>query len=96
MALILIGITECLICGRVLSSEDEIEAFPAFLKKTHPLWRYSDSAMHRQCYEASPDKEELDRLLKEFQQIWDSRPRTLTTMEEIEEWGKNAFQDFGK
>jgi len=52
--------------------------------------------MHRQCYEASPDKEELDRLLKEFQQIWDSRPRTLTTMEEIEEWGKNAFQDFGK
>jgi hypothetical protein len=95
MAIIIDGITECLICGKPLFAEEDIQAFPAFLKRKHPLNRYSDSAMHRQCYDACPDKEELDRLLKRFEEIWESRPRDLKTKEEIDEWGKAAFKDFG-
>jgi hypothetical protein len=94
MAIIFEGLTECHICKQVLQAGDEITAFPAFLKNTHPLWEYSDAAMHTRCYEACPDKPEMDRLYARFREIWDSRPLGAT-WEEIEEWGRTAFLEFG-
>ena len=96
MAIVLSGKSTCLICGKVLELEDEIKGFPAFLKRTHRLYRYSDSAMHRSCYDACPDNKELDRLFFKYRQIWDNRPRHLQTKEEIDAWGKAAFADFDK
>ena len=51
MALIFIGKTECALCGRVLEADDMIVATSHFIADSqHPLWRFSDAAMHRTCF----------------------------------------------
>ena len=51
MALIFPGKTQCSICGDVIMSEDEIVATSHFIAdQNDPLWRFSDSAMHRACF----------------------------------------------
>jgi hypothetical protein len=94
MGLLLKGQTECLICGRIIERTDEAVTFPAFLKKTHRLHRYSDGNFHQRCLNATADKEELERLYSRYREIWDTRPRNLKTAEEIEAWGKSAFTEF--
>lgn len=94
MALLFPGKTECLICGKVIEESDEYVMFPAFLKPGHRLYTYSDGAFHKRCFDASPDKAEVERLYSRFRQIWADRPRNLTTSEEIEKWGQSAFKEF--
>jgi hypothetical protein len=93
MAIVIQGKTTCAICGNVIEPSQDIVAFPAFLKRTHPLYRYSDSAMHSWCFDACPDKPELERIYSKYRAIWDSRPRDLKTVDE-KAWGKSAFADF--
>lgn len=51
MALILLGKTECAICGEVLKDGDLLVATSAFLvDQDDPLWRFSDAAMHQICF----------------------------------------------
>jgi hypothetical protein len=51
MALIFLGKRECSICGKVLQQDDDIVATTAFIADpSHPLWRFSDSGMHRECF----------------------------------------------
>jgi len=51
VALILRGKTECSICGSVIKDEDEIVAATHFIRDPDdPLWRFSDSAMHKACF----------------------------------------------
>ncbi len=51
MALIFFGTTECSLCGVVLNQGDDIVATTHFLAdRNDPLWRFSDSAMHRSCF----------------------------------------------
>jgi hypothetical protein len=45
---------------------------------------YSDGVFHRQGYDASPDKEEVENLYSRYRQIWDERPRNLKSAAEIE------------
>jgi len=94
MALIFDGKTVCKLCGEVLAKKDELTAFPAFLYPDHPLWMYSDAAFHKACYELSPQKEEVDGLFARWTKIWDSRPKNLTRVEEMDVWGREAFKDF--
>jgi hypothetical protein len=93
MALFITGTTECLICGTVIERSEDVVAFPAFLKAGHRLQMYSDGVFHRWCYDASPDKEEIEKLYSRFRQIWDQRPRNLKSAEEIEKWEKSAFKE---
>ena len=51
MALILLGKTECSICGVVLYEGDALVATTHFIADHNdPLWRFSDSAMHKSCF----------------------------------------------
>jgi hypothetical protein len=50
MALIIRGSSTCPICRRVIDTEDDVVATGPFLPRGHPLWGYSDAAMHRACF----------------------------------------------
>ena len=51
MALILLGKTECSICGVILNEDDPLVATTHFIAdRDDPLWRFSDSAMHKSCF----------------------------------------------
>jgi len=51
MALIFLGKTECSLCGNVIMEDDEIVATSHFIADSNdPLWRFSDSGMHRSCF----------------------------------------------
>jgi hypothetical protein len=53
VALVLPGKTECSICGGVIMDHDEVVATSHFIAdRNDPLWRFSDSAMHRRCFVA--------------------------------------------
>ncbi len=65
MAIIIRGKTRCSLCSRVLAAGEEIVGFSACLEPGHPLWQYSDSAMHRSCYEAWPEHDTFGRLHQE-------------------------------
>ncbi len=89
------GSSTCLLCGQTVESSKDAVMFPAFLGSSHPLHRYSDACLHGGCYAACSDREELEHLYHEFRRIWESRPRDLKSMEEIEAWGRSAFAHFG-
>jgi len=65
VAIIIRGKTSCSLCSRVLAAGEDIVGFSAFLEREHPLWQYSDSAMHRSCYEAWPEHDTFGRLYDE-------------------------------
>ena len=49
--IVLRGKTECSVCGNVVIESDEIVATSHFIAdEDDPLWRFSDSAMHRPCF----------------------------------------------
>ena len=51
MALFLIGLTRCALCGAVLDKDDAHVATSHFIADAaHPLYRYSDAIMHRACF----------------------------------------------
>jgi hypothetical protein len=51
VAIVLRGKTECSVCGKVIVDGDDIVATSHFIAdKNDPMWRFSDSAMHRPCF----------------------------------------------
>jgi hypothetical protein len=51
MALIVSGITKCALCDSVLKMDDAIVATSHFIADLqHPLYRFSDAAMHKTCF----------------------------------------------
>lgn len=60
MAIVILGNTGCSLCGEVLVAGQRIVASPHFIQnQSHPLWRYSDSAMHEDCFRQWPHREEF-------------------------------------
>jgi hypothetical protein len=94
MAIIIEGATKCKICGLPIERGDRTKGFPAFLTDDHPLYRYSDSAMHMECYETCPDKAALEDVYGRWDKIWASRPVHLKSEKEMKEWHEKAFKDF--
>ena len=94
MAITIIGKTVCILCGTRIERNDDIISFPAFLPNTHELRRFSDAAFHRNCFENAPERDRVIDLYARYRAIWDSRPRELKTVEEMEAWGKEAFKGF--
>lgn len=93
MALLIRGKSECLLCGRVISADDQVVAFPAFLKADHRLGRFSDGVFHRPCFESCPQRDEVAALYERFRQIWNSRPLDASAAER-DAWAKEALKDF--
>ena len=51
MAIVIRGTTQCSICARLILDNDEVVATSHFIAdQNDPLWRFSDSAMHRSCF----------------------------------------------
>ena len=51
MALILLGLSKCSLCGVALQGGDEIVSTSHFIAdRDDPLWRFSDSGMHKSCF----------------------------------------------
>jgi hypothetical protein len=94
MALINSDKTKCRLCGKLLLGTDEIVGFPSFLPSHHELAEFSDAAFHKICFENAPEHEAVERLYHRYREIWESRPRNLKNLEEIEAWGQEAFKDF--
>lgn len=58
MAIVILGKTECSLCGATLSEADIVVGFPHFIwDENHPLWRFSDSAMHQGCFAGWDERE---------------------------------------
>lgn len=95
MALVLRGETPCVVCGRPLLVDDDIDGFPAFLKPTHPLGRFSDAAFHTACFAKAPERAALMEIYCRYLKIWATRPDDLASPEEVEAWGREAFKDLG-
>jgi len=93
MVLFFYGESKCGICGQAVHADDA-KAFPAFLRPTHPLHRFSDAVFHRICFDEAPEHNEVDRLFTRFLEIWVVRSRNLKTKEEIDAWGKDKFTEF--
>ena len=93
MAMVIPGKTSCVLCKKPIAAADEAVAFPPFIPKKHSLAIYSDAAFHRSCFDEWDGHDELQRLYDRYREIWESRPEELTTMAEIEAWGKNAFRE---
>jgi hypothetical protein len=96
MALVFIGKTPCGVCGAPIRKGEDYVGFPAFLPKTHRLWKYSDGAFHSKCFADDPNSGEVQSLYLQVLSIWVKRPTDLKTDEEREAWGKRAFADFAK
>lgn len=62
MALFIQG-TACSICGEVVKQGNDLVSTTHFITDgTHPLWRYSDSVMHRACFVAWEHRQEFVNL----------------------------------
>lgn len=93
MAIFMAGKSRCPICGKVIDSIDEAIATPAFLKNTHPLAKFSDAVLHKQCFAEAPEREDVERLLSRFKEVMAGGPRT-GTVAEYESWVKGAMREF--
>lgn len=91
MALVFPGETRCHLCKRIIHSVDEVVGFPAFIPAGHEYADFSDAAFHKDCFLAWDKREELQRLYDAYQAIWNSRPASVRTLDEIDRWGKQAF-----
>lgn len=94
MAVIVRGKSRCRLCGRILEEDDEIVGFPAFLPPGHELSIFSEAAFHVRCFTADPRSPAVRSLFARYESIWASRPENLTSLDEIESWGREAFKDF--
>jgi hypothetical protein len=83
MALWFSGRSECSICGLVLNSDQDVIGHPHVLPPDHPLWRFSDSAMHRICYERWEHHDYFESVLLKYKELFESRPGPRLGVEEI-------------
>jgi len=94
MVMIILGKSKCPLCNQILEKNDPVTAFPAFLPYDHKFGRFSDAAFHTTCFDKDPDSNDVDNMLYVWKKIMEGRPRNLKTVEEIEAWSKDAFQDW--
>lgn len=60
MAIVIFGETLCPLCHHAISDGHEVIATPHFIEmRSHPLWRYSDAAMHYQCFQTWRHREDF-------------------------------------
>jgi hypothetical protein len=94
MSLIILGKSKCSLCNKILEDTDLLTAFPAFLPNDHKFGRFSDAALHTECFNKDIDSNDVDNMYYVYKKIMDSRPKELKTLEEMEAWTKEAFQDW--
>lgn len=92
--MLVLGKSKCCLCKQVLENSDKIKGFSAFLPYDHKYGKFSDAAMHESCFLNDPDHKAVDDMFFVFNKILTSRPRNLKTIEEMDAWTREAFQDW--
>lgn len=92
MALIFLGHSKCTLCGATLCEGDELVAFPAFIPVGHQLHAFNDAVFHKDCFSKWEHHEQMQILYDRFRAVWKTRPLNVS-LEEMENWGKSAFDD---
>jgi len=72
--------SECAICGELLGKPARIVATTHFIGDPRdPLWRFSDAAMHYECFQKWPDREEFIRKYNSTvgQMVWGNSTRHI-------------------
>jgi hypothetical protein len=90
VAIVFCGTSRCALCEAVIRIGEHWIAFPHFLGLDHDLGRYSDSAMHKTCFDAWSERDRFIRLLERAEE----RPPRLdrdTARRLIEESVPGAF-----
>lgn len=83
MAMYMYGVTKCLLCEKIIFKEDTLVAFTHFLTdRSDPLWKFSDSILHKDCFEKWEHKEEFRAKHKastghDYGEIWKDSPPPL-------------------
>jgi hypothetical protein len=94
MALVILEKSECPLCGKVLrQGESLVMTSPFIEERTHPLWRFSDAAMHRACFLAWSER---PLFIETFNSYFDRHLRGMRYMLEdgsIEEREPRTFND---
>ena len=76
MAIIILGMTRCALCGEALKGGDDVVATPHVLP-TGPLSRYPDAGMHRACFRRWPDAEAFRAVYDAFARSHPRHPRRM-------------------
>lgn len=89
MAIVVGGKTKCSVCGHIIAGSDDIVMFPHFIwDEAHPLWRFSDSAMHRRCFADWDQAERFQSIYNEtWPEIMPNHPRKMQSDGTIVELG---------
>ncbi|NUO75270.1 MAG: hypothetical protein HOQ32_04575 [Lysobacter sp.] len=52
MAILILGKTQCPLCSQTIEAGQVTVSSPHFIHNpSNPLWRYSDAAMHYECFQ---------------------------------------------
>lgn len=58
MAILILGESKCPLCGEVILAGQSTVASQHFIQTpSHPLWQYSDAAMHYDCFQRWPHRQ---------------------------------------
>jgi hypothetical protein len=82
------------LCNQILEEGEPLTAFPAFLPADHRFGKFSDAAFHTGCFDKDPDASAVEDMRYVWKKIMDGRPKDLKTIEEMDAWAKEAFQDW--
>ena len=92
MTLFFAGKTKCSICCEPIEAVTDAVGFPAFIPLGHEFERFSDASFHRECFNSCDDSSRFLQLYESYNQIRSSRPVGVS-LEEMNEWGRNAFSN---
>jgi hypothetical protein len=60
MAIVVRGLTKCPLCAEVIAAEQPIVSTSHFIESpAHPLWQFSDAAMHYDCFQTWAMRDEF-------------------------------------
>ena len=85
MAIILLGKSECPLCGKTLEEGEEIIGLPAISDTSHPLLAYFDNGFHKACYENWEEKDKIDEALTKEKDVFE---RSVYYREMLSKYGK--------
>jgi hypothetical protein len=84
MAILILGKSRCALCNQVLASaEGTVTTSPFIADRAHPLFRYSDAAMHKLCFLEWPSRHDFVRLFNEAHQTRTGERRYMNGAGEI-------------
>jgi len=68
----------CPLCGKPLRGGEDIVATSHFIADaSDPLWRYSDAAMHRSCFDVWEHRDVFTQRYRAHQRKWPGKPGAL-------------------